>query len=62
MLIDLAVACAWIAMSAVAGAGLSVFGHPWAAGLAACADEQVASAHEDVYSLEPLSRAGKAWR
>lgn len=62
MLIDLGVACAWIAMSVAGAIGLSSlagFGVPATA--AAGVDDEVELGHEDVYALEPLPPA-TSWK
>lgn len=62
MLIDLGVACAWIAMSIASAAGLAVFDRGGSAGPVARADDRVEPGHEDFYFLEALPAAGERWR
>jgi hypothetical protein len=64
VLIYLAVACAWIAMSAVVAACLALLGRAGAAGKAsrAEADERSVLSHEDFYPLEPLPATVDIWR
>lgn len=62
MLIDLAVACAWIAMS-IAGAGVLVrVGLLGGTQFAAPAQETLEAAHEDVYQADLLPVAPELWR
>ncbi len=62
MLIDLGVACAWIAMSAAGAAVLALLGRFGTTTLAARGEEPLEPAHEDVYPSEALPAVAELWR